>query len=75
MLNSNIFFPHDRIIVQNSELSCIGLTKLQSQDLLQLINGAVLDFFKGQVMLEYLHKELEGHDGGVGRAFHVEAMV
>lgn len=26
-------FPHDGIIVQNSGLSCIGLTKLQSQDL------------------------------------------
>ena len=25
--------------------------------------------------LEYLHKELEGHNGGVGEAFHVEAMV
>lgn len=34
-----------------------------------------LIFFQGPVMLEYLHKELEGHDGGVGRAFHVEAIV
>lgn len=34
-----------------------------------------LIFFQGPVILEYLHKELEGHNGGVGEAFHVEAMV